>query len=146
MTETRPKLLRFGEFTADLDTQELWRAGVPVRLPNQSFVVLAALIEKPGSLVTREELQSRVWPDNRVVEFEQGLNAVVNRLRESLGDRADAPDWIETLPRRGYRFIGRLESPPDVPLEAPKVSMPARGFAWRATVLGIPLLATALIA
>ena len=98
--------VRFGEFTADLASQELFRAGTLVRLPNQSFVALAALLERPGQLVTREELRARVWPDNRVVEFEQGLNAVINRLREALGDDAENPKYVETLPRRGYRFIG----------------------------------------
>jgi Tol biopolymer transport system component/DNA-binding winged helix-turn-helix (wHTH) protein len=121
--------IRFGEFTADLSSQELFRAGAPVRLPNQSFVVLATLLERPGQLVTREELRARVWPDNRVVEFEQGLNAVINRLREALGDDADNPAYVETLPRRGYRFIGRVETgAPETPgTELPKAE---RAFPW----------------
>jgi DNA-binding winged helix-turn-helix (wHTH) protein len=96
--------IRFAEFEVDLQSQELFRDGAPVRLPNQSFLALAALLERPGQLVTREELRSRLWPDNRVVEFEQGLNAIINRLREALGDSAESPKYIETLPRRGsYR-------------------------------------------
>jgi Tol biopolymer transport system component/DNA-binding winged helix-turn-helix (wHTH) protein len=102
------KRIRFGDFTADLASQELFRSGNLVRIPNQSFLALAALLEKPGQLVSREELRSRLWPGNRVVEFEQALNAVINRLREALGDEADSPTYVETLPRRGYRFIGTL--------------------------------------
>jgi Tol biopolymer transport system component/DNA-binding winged helix-turn-helix (wHTH) protein len=106
--------IRFACFEVDLQSQELFRDGVPVRLPNQSFLALAALIERPGALVTREELRARLWPDKRVVEFEQGLNAVINRLREALGDNADDPVYIETLPRRGYRFMAALARPADV--------------------------------
>lgn len=104
--------IRFAEFEADLQSQELFRNASLVKLPNQSFQALAALLERPGELVTREELRSRLWPDNRVVEFEQGLNAIINRLREALGDSADSPKFIETLPRRGYRFIGALPTAP----------------------------------
>ncbi|HET9862003.1 MAG TPA: winged helix-turn-helix domain-containing protein [Steroidobacteraceae bacterium] len=100
--------IRFADYEADLQSQELFRDGVPVRLPNQSFLALSMLIERPGRLVTREELRARLWPDHRVVEFEQGLNAIINRLREALGDSADSPRFVETLPRRGYRFIGQL--------------------------------------
>jgi len=102
--------VRFGAFAADLASRELFCNGERVRLPNQSFVVLAVLLSRAGQLVTRDELRQQVWPDNRVVEFEQGLNAVVNRLREALGDSAETPKYIETLPRRGYRFIGLLET------------------------------------
>jgi DNA-binding winged helix-turn-helix (wHTH) protein/dipeptidyl aminopeptidase/acylaminoacyl peptidase len=112
--------IRFAEFEADLKSQELFRNGSLVRLPNQSFQALAALLERPGELVTREELRGRLWPDNRVVEFEQGLNAIINRLREALGDSADSPRFIETLPRRGYRFIGTSSAAPgSAPTEAP---------------------------
>ncbi len=130
----------FGEFTADLASQELFRSGVPVRLPNQSFVALAAMLERPGQLVTREELRARVWPDHRVVEFEQGLNAVINRLRDALGDDADQPAYVETLPRRGYRFIGRIDSSePDAAAAAPPEPASAPG---PATPLPAPVAAT----
>src|SRR5262245_10181049 len=105
--------IRFAGFEVDLQSQELFRDGTLVRLPNQSFLALAALLERPGMLVTREELRTRLWPDNRVVEFEQGLNAIINRLREALGDSAESPRFIETLPRRGYRFIGSLAAGAD---------------------------------
>ncbi len=97
--------IRFHEFEANLLTGELFRNGQRIALPNQSFLALSALVERPSQLVTRQELRRRLWPDNRVVEFEQGLNAVINRLREALGDSAADPKFIETLPRRGYRFV-----------------------------------------
>src|SRR4051812_37052301 len=96
----------FEDFEADLRTRELLRSGRRVRLPNQSFVVLATLLEQPGQLVTREELRKALWPKDTHVEYEQALNAAVNRLREALRDSADSPRYVETLPRRGYRFIG----------------------------------------
>lgn len=122
--------IRFAEFEVDLQSQELFRDGALVRLPNQSFLALAALLERPGQLVTREELRSRLWPDNRVVEFEQGLNAIINRLREALGDSAESPKYVETLPRRGYRFVGPVGVPAEpatspVPPERPAGPVPA---------------------
>ncbi len=115
--------IRFDAFEADLYTEELLRSGRRVRLPNQSFRVLAMLLEKAGELVTREELRSRLWPPGRLVEYDQALNTAVNRLREALGDSAEAPRFIETLPKRGYRFIAVLQQDlalsgarePDVP-------------------------------
>ena len=105
--------IRFGSFEADLQTKELFKEGTRIPLANQSFVALATLLERPGQLVSREELRQRLWPDNRVVEFDQGLNAIINRLREALGVGAGGGGLIETLPRRGYRFIGALESESD---------------------------------
>src|SRR4051794_15684318 len=104
----------FNEFTADPRTRELFREGQRVVLPNQSFLALAALLERPGELVTRDELRARLWPDGRVVEFEQALNAVINRLRDALGDSAAQPRFVETLPRRGYRFIAPVGEAPAV--------------------------------
>ena len=149
MPETTPasSRIRFSDFEADLRSQELFRAGSAVRLPNQSFLALAALLERPGELVTREELRNRLWPDNRVVEFEQGLNAIINRLREALGDSAETPRFIETLPRRGYRFIGELmpdaQAPVDSPVAAP-VSRRTRSAAGIA--IGVIALLITLVA
>jgi Tol biopolymer transport system component/DNA-binding winged helix-turn-helix (wHTH) protein len=103
-------LIRFEAFEANLRTQELFRSGRPVRLPNQAFRILAALLERPGELVSREELRKRVWPEGTHVEYERGLNAAVNRLREALRDSAEAPRFIETLPKRGYRFIAAVQA------------------------------------
>jgi TolB-like protein/DNA-binding winged helix-turn-helix (wHTH) protein len=98
----------FGEFEAHLRPRELRRRGIRVRLPDQSFLVLAMLLEHPGDLVTREDIQKRLWPGDSFVDFDHGLNNAVNRLREALGDSAGVPLFVETLPRRGYRFIGAV--------------------------------------
>ena len=109
-------VIAFGEFTAHLRSAELLRGGVPVRLQLQPFRVLAALLRRPGELVTREELRREVWGDHTAVDFEHGLNFCIKQVRAALGDNADRPSFIETLPRRGYRFIGAIESPlPAVP-------------------------------
>jgi len=105
------RLIRFGSFEADLHTQELRKHGVRLRVPGQSFQVLLMLLTRPGNLVTREELQRALWPSDTFVDFDHGLSAAVNRLRDALGDSADQPLYIETLPRRGYRFIGPIETP-----------------------------------
>lgn len=104
-------LLRFGLFEVDMRSGELRRQGLHVRLQEQPFQVLAMLLARPGQLVPREEIQARLWPDT-VVEFETNLNAVVKRLREALGDSATSPRFIETIPRRGYRFIAEVQRVP----------------------------------
>jgi len=96
----------FGPFEADLRTEELRKGGIRLHLPGQSFQVLKLLLTRPGELVTREELRRELWPSDTFVDFEHGLNAAVNKLRQVLGDDADDPRYVETLPRRGYRFIG----------------------------------------
>lgn len=111
-------VISFGPFEADLQTRELRKNGVRLRLPGQSFQILKMLLERPGELVTREELQLALWPSDTHVDFERGVNAAVNRLRDVLGDSADSPQLIETLSRRGYRFIGKIDvapGPVDVP-------------------------------
>lgn len=104
-----PTVISFGPFEVDLRTQELKKHGVRLRLPGQSFQILAMLLRQPGGLVPREELQQALWPADTHVDFERGVNAAVNRLRDVLGDSADNPTFIETLPRRGYRFIAPIE-------------------------------------
>jgi TolB-like protein/DNA-binding winged helix-turn-helix (wHTH) protein len=105
------EIAQFGEFEADLRSRELRRNRTNVRLPHQSFEVLAMLLEHPGELVTREDIRKRLWPADTFVDFDHGLNNAVNRLRESLGDSAEAPQFVETLPRRGYRFIAEVRRP-----------------------------------
>ena len=122
-----PERVRFEGFEADLHTEELSRAGGRLRLPHQSFQVLAMLLEKAGELVTREELRARLWPTGTLVEYDQRLNAAVNRLREALGDSAEAPRFIETLPKRGYRFIAAIDPPAPSPPVAPERSSPLTG-------------------
>jgi len=102
--------IRFDAFEVDLRSGELFREGQRIPLANQSFLALSALLEQPGEVVSRDALRARLWPDSRVVEFEQGLNAIINRLRDALGDSAGNARFIETLPRRGYRFIGTIRS------------------------------------
>jgi DNA-binding winged helix-turn-helix (wHTH) protein len=110
--------VRFGPFEADFRTQELWKHGIRLKLSGQPFQVLEMLISRPGELITRDELRNLLWPEDTFVDFRHGLNAAVNKLRETLGDSAENPKYIETLPRRGYRFIGQVEEPqselPDV--------------------------------
>lgn len=113
-------VISFGPFEADLHTQELRKQGVRLRLPGQSFQILKMLLERHGELVTREELQQALWPSDTHVDFERGVNAAVNRLRDVLGDSADSPHLIETLPRRGYRFIGTLNPPLPILQTAPE--------------------------
>ena len=104
-----PLALRFGPFEADLHSGELLKSRAKVKLQEQPFQVLAALLERAGQVVTREEVRQKIWQANTFVDFERGLNKAINRLRESLGDSAEEPKFIETLPRRGYRFIARVE-------------------------------------
>ncbi len=108
--EEATRVVRFGVFEADLQTAELRKQGVRIRLPGQSFQVLEALLLRPGELVTREELKQKLWPSDSFGDFEHGLNAAVNRVREALGDSSDNPRFVETLPRRGYRFIAPVEA------------------------------------
>ena len=98
-------VMRFGVFEADLRTGELRRQGGLVRLQSQPFLLLRVLLERAGDLVTRNELRLAIWPDSLFVDFELGLNRAVSKLRRALGDAAGNPRFIETLPRRGYRFM-----------------------------------------
>jgi Tol biopolymer transport system component/DNA-binding winged helix-turn-helix (wHTH) protein len=100
--------VRFGDFELDMRSGELRKSGVRTSLQEQPLKVLICLLERPGVLVTREELCARLWPGDTFVDFEQGLNAAIRRLREALGDSADSPGFVQTLPRRGYRFIGTV--------------------------------------
>ena len=106
--------MRFGLFEVDLEGRRLLKGGVPVTLREQSFQVLAALIERPGEIVTREELRRRLWPSDTFVDFEVALNSAVSRLRDALGDSANSPSFIETIPKRGYRFVVPIPKRPAV--------------------------------
>jgi Tol biopolymer transport system component/DNA-binding winged helix-turn-helix (wHTH) protein len=110
MYETQSRLVRFGAFEADVRTGELRKHGVKLKFSGQPFQVLAILLERPGDVVTREELQKRLWPDT-FVDVERNLNTAVNKIREVLGDSSENPTFVETLPRRGYRFIQPVENP-----------------------------------
>jgi TolB-like protein/tetratricopeptide (TPR) repeat protein len=112
-------MVRFGSYEVDLSAHQLRKHGVRVNLRDQSFQVLATLLEHPGEVVTREELQRRLWHGDVFVDFENNLNTAVARLRGALCDTSDHPHFIETLPRRGYRFIARVAEAPALPQPAP---------------------------
>ena len=103
-------LLRFGVFEVDLDAGELRKNGARIRLQEQPFQVLTALLQNAGQVVTREALREKIWPADTFVDFDHGLNTAVNKIRESLGDSASSPRFVETLARRGYRFIASVDS------------------------------------
>jgi len=105
------QLAHFGAFEVGLRSGELRKHGIKVKIQEQPFQVLTMLLEHPGQIVTREELHKKLWPADTFVDFEHGLNAAINKLREALGDSADNPRFVETLPRRGYRFIAPVEGP-----------------------------------
>jgi TolB-like protein/DNA-binding winged helix-turn-helix (wHTH) protein/tetratricopeptide (TPR) repeat protein len=133
--------LRFGLFELRLDTAELLKDGVAVRLRPQSLQVLALLAERSGQLVTREDIQAQVWRDGTVVDFEQGLNHCIKEIRAALGDHAEAPVYVETLARRGYRFIVPVER-----LEPrPAALRPRRIWAWGVAALTAVLAAGLLL-
>ena len=115
--------LRFGIFEADLRTGELTKRGARIRLQDQPFQVLAMLLAKPGELITREELRARLWTADTFVDFDHGLNKAINKIREALGDSAESPRFVETVARRGYRFIGDVaasEREPAPPATRPR--------------------------
>src|ERR1700694_1285084 len=98
------RLVGFGTFEVDLQAGELRKSGVKLKLTGQPFQVLTILLERPGEVITREELQKRLWPDT-FVDVEHNLNSAINKIREVLGDSAESPRFVETLPRKGYRFV-----------------------------------------
>ena len=104
-----PDSVRFGIFEVDLNAGEIRNNGIKVKLSGQPFQVLTILLSRPGEVLTREELQKQLWPDT-FVDAERNLNTAINKIREVLGDSADSPRFIETLPRRGYRFIAPVQS------------------------------------
>jgi TolB-like protein/DNA-binding winged helix-turn-helix (wHTH) protein/Flp pilus assembly protein TadD len=154
--ETTPRVLRFGVFELDRRSGELRKEGMRVRLQEQPLRILEALLDARGEPVTREALRQRLWPDETFVDFDSGLNRAINRLRAALGDEADNPRFIETLERRGYRFIAPVGAPepaappaPEVaarPAPAAEVSSPATPRTRRAMWLGAAVSAAALTA
>src|SRR5260370_9565268 len=114
---------RFGIFEADLSAGELRKGGSRIRPQEQPFQILAMLLERPGQVITREELRAKLWPGDTFVDFEHGVNSGVARLREALGDSADSPRYIETLPRRGYRLIVSVEDSPQTPQALPPTAL-----------------------
>src|SRR3984885_1487890 len=110
MTDPRQaRRYRFGVFEADAATGELRKQGIRIKVNVQPFQVLLMLLDRPGELLTREEISRELWPDGTFVDYEHGVNSAVNRIREALGDTASNPRFVETLARRGYRFVAPVE-------------------------------------
>ncbi|MGE5114764.1 MAG: winged helix-turn-helix domain-containing protein [Acidobacteriaceae bacterium] len=152
MPSRNDSICRFGRFELDLSTGELRKGGVKLRLQDQQFQVLVKLIEHKGEIVSREELRSALWHEDTFVDFETGLNTAIKRLRETLGDSADNPIFIETLPRRGYRFVAPvrafLEAPPssNQSLATGRTTSDVNRLGVKKSRLGALVLIAALIA
>ncbi len=117
------QICRFGPFEFDPECGQIRKDGVGLKIQGQPLQILDILLDKPGQLVTREELRQRLWTSDTFVDFDHSLNSAIKKLRQALGDEADTPTYIETLPRRGYRFVGKLSNPPhrsDRPVTAPQ--------------------------
>ena len=114
--------LRFGVFDLDLRAGELRKHGLRVRLQEQPFQVLAMLLEHPGEVVTREEVQKTIWPADTFVDFDHGVNKAINKIREALGDSAQSPRFVETVARRGYRFLAEVEVADAAPVRSPDLA------------------------
>src|ERR1700686_390538 len=139
------RVARFAAFEFDLGTGELRKHGLRIKLNGQPIDVLTMLIEHAGEVVTREELQKRLWASDTYVDFEHSLNAAIKRLRAALGDSAEAPRFVETIPRRGYRFIAPLsQPPPSVPPAPTQDQKPARRrlFVLAAAATAVIILVT----
>src|SRR5215469_11794108 len=139
------QVIQFATFEVDLQAQELRKAGLRLKLTGQPFQVLAILLEQPGTVVTRVELQKRLWPDNTFVDYELGLKKAINRLREVLGDSAENPRFIETIPRRGYRFIGEIRQEPVVTTALSSEVSLAKWKKWPIGIVTIGIASLALL-
>src|SRR3954469_15422011 len=136
------RLAHFGPYQADLRTGELRKHGIRLRLQEQPFQVLAMLLASPGELVTREQLQKRLWQGDPFVDFDHGLNTAINKLREVLSDSSATPKYIETLPRRGYRFLAAVEFDGGTP-QAADLALSAKAQTGSSGVQGATHLPTA---
>src|ERR1700680_3254119 len=132
--------IRFGIFEVDLRSGELRKNGIRIRLHHQPFQLLTLLIEHAGDVVTREEFKNKLWGSETFVDFDVGLNSAIKKLRDALGDSADVPRYIETIPRKGYRFIGPL---PELPSSNAGRELPRLRWRWRWL---LPITAAAAIA
>src|SRR5262245_18740938 len=126
MPNTAPKI-RFGAFEASPRVRELRKYGVKVKLHGQRFQILLMLLERPGEVVTREEMRERLWPADTFVDFEHGLNTAIKKLRLALSDSAEEPHFIETVPRMGYRFVAQVNGAELESVTAQLESVPAPG-------------------
>ena len=144
-SEASRRIARFGPFEFDPQTGELRKRGLRIKLQGQPINMLAILLEHPGEVVSREELLKQLWPADTYVDFEHSLNAAIKRLRAALGDSADSPRFVETIPRRGYRFIAPLSQPVEEVSQPPTLEQkPARGRRSTMAVAGAFVLLAAL--
>src|SRR4051794_25747960 len=136
------RMVRFGDFEVDLRTGEIRKSGNLIRLQEQPFKVLQVLLEHEGDLVTREELQARIWPERSFGDFDHAVNVAIGKLRAALGDSADDPSFIQTVPRRGYRFVAKLEETPadTAPPELAATATPGGGRSRLRRVLAASLI------
>ena len=134
-TQAKPNIVRFGVYEFASHRQELRKAGIRIRLEGQPLAILQMLLERPGELVTREELQKKLWPTDTFVDFEHSLNAAVKRLRAALNDSADQPRYVETLARRGYRFIAPLNAADAETGLAPSIVAPTSAVAQTRSIV-----------
>src|SRR6202035_900931 len=135
--KTERRIVRFGSFEADLREARLSKGGIRIRLQEQPFQILVLLLERPGQVVTREEICQKLWSNDTFVEFDDALNTAVRKLRAALNDSADNPRFLETVPRRGYRFVAPVSSMPElqtaVPIAAPVKNRASRHrYVWPA--------------
>ena len=114
---------RFGEFDLDVDRQELYRSGLRIKLQTKVFEALLALLEYPGEIVSREAIRQKLWPEDSIVNFDANVNTTVNKLRQVLGDSPDQPIFVETIPRKGYSFVAKVEFAQQLP--TPLQAVPA---------------------
>src|ERR1700756_2413869 len=135
---TNPRTVRFGIFELDLDARELRKSGVRIKLQEQPFQILAMLLERPGVIVTREELQKKLWPGDTFVDFDLSLNSAVKKLRQALSDDSENPRFVETLYRRGYRFVAPVNGHSD----ADQISLVESGLASAAPAPPAPMAAS----
>ena len=140
------RVFRFGLFEVDVQAGELRRDGARVSLQEQPFQVLVALLERPGELVWREDLRQQVWPEDTFVEFDHALNTAVKKIRIALGDCANSPEYVETIPKRGYRFLAPVEVVEKASSRSQQLTAAAGAWRWlRRNPVTIALVATVLL-
>src|SRR5271165_1703127 len=122
---SRAPLVRFGPFELNVRAGELRKHGIRIKLREQPVQILVLLLERPGEVVLREEIRLRLWPNDTIVEFDHGINAAIQKLRDALGESANHPRYVETVARRGYRFLGEVEKVCEPPAEQVKPPLPA---------------------
>ena len=140
------RVVRFGVFEVDLGARELRKRGVRIRLQDQPFRVLEALLESPGEIVTREQLKGRLWAQDEFVEFDKSLNTAIQKIRQALGDSAESPRFLETVPKVGYRFIAQTQSPAPEPEGSAQISPTESRQAWSGRLWPIATLGLLILA